>query len=159
MARHTAFESCDALAGMPPAQTSTPSSFTQSATSEDSDDELRQVARVIFDFSPTSEFELGVSGAFYFHCRPTNVLTKYMVEGATVTIVEPDDGSGWVKVASAGGKNGLVPASYLELGGPLSTGPAPPPSHQGSGQFGEHQRECHGEEYERLLTSASYICI
>lgn len=31
-----------------------------------------------------------------------------------VHIVEPDDGSGWVKVVDEDGDRGLVPASYLE---------------------------------------------
>ncbi|KAI1389638.1 FCH-domain-containing protein [Hypoxylon trugodes] len=35
-------------------------------------------------------------------------------DGREVTIVEPDDGSGWVKVR-AGYKEGTVPASYLEI--------------------------------------------
>ncbi|KAI1418520.1 FCH-domain-containing protein [Hypoxylon sp. FL1857] len=35
-------------------------------------------------------------------------------EGREVTILEPDDGSGWVKVR-AGYKEGIVPASYLEI--------------------------------------------
>lgn len=35
-------------------------------------------------------------------------------EGREVVILEPDDGSGWVKVR-AGYKEGLVPASYLEV--------------------------------------------
>ncbi|KAI0849272.1 FCH-domain-containing protein [Daldinia vernicosa] len=35
-------------------------------------------------------------------------------EGREVIILEPDDGSGWVKVR-AGYKEGLVPASYLEI--------------------------------------------
>ncbi|KAI0019326.1 FCH-domain-containing protein [Xylariomycetidae sp. FL0641] len=35
-------------------------------------------------------------------------------EGRDVTVLEPDDGSGWVKVR-AGYKEGLVPAAYLEI--------------------------------------------
>lgn len=35
-------------------------------------------------------------------------------EGREVTILEPDDGSGWMKVR-AGSKEGLVPASYVEV--------------------------------------------
>lgn len=74
-----------------------PSSFVQSAAAEEpGKEESFPAARVLFDFSPTSEFELEVS------------------EGAMVHIVEPDDGSGWVKVADEDGDRGLVPASYLE---------------------------------------------
>ncbi|KAF2181964.1 FCH-domain-containing protein [Zopfia rhizophila CBS 207.26] len=35
-------------------------------------------------------------------------------DGRDVTILEPDDGSGWMKVR-AGSKEGLVPASYVEI--------------------------------------------
>jgi hypothetical protein len=37
-----------------------------------------------------------------------------IADGRDVTILEPDDGSGWMKVR-AGGKEGLVPASYVEI--------------------------------------------
>ncbi|KAJ4370116.1 Protein BZZ1 [Didymella sp. IMI 355093] len=37
-----------------------------------------------------------------------------VADGRDVTILEPDDGSGWMKVR-AGGKEGLVPASYVEI--------------------------------------------
>jgi len=50
----------------------------------------------MFDFTPTSEFELGVH------------------DGMSVRILEPDDGSGWVKVADQNGNSGLVPASYIQ---------------------------------------------
>ena len=64
-------------------------------------------------------------------CRP------YLVpEGATVRVVEEDDGSGWVKVADEDGGQGLVPASYIDA--PDAT-PAPKPDagqSVGSGQFG-----------------------
>ncbi|KAK8089894.1 Protein BZZ1 [Apiospora hydei] len=50
-------------------------------------------------------------------------------EGRDVTILEPDDGSGWVKVR-AGYKEGLVPATYLEI---LPSAPtAIAPQHTGS---------------------------
>lgn len=32
-----------------------------------------------------------------------------------MTIVEEDDGSGWVKVADEKGAHGLVPATYIEI--------------------------------------------
>ncbi|GLB45480.1 putative fes/CIP4, and EFC/F-BAR homology domain containing protein [Lyophyllum shimeji] len=77
--------------GKPPSA----SSFVQS-TAEESSEESYPIARVLFDFAPTSEFELGVS------------------EDDIVHVMEPDDGSGWVKVVDKRGRNGLVPASYLE---------------------------------------------
>lgn len=85
----------------PPPSAATPSSFVTAQEPEDNEDDY-QSARILFDFSPGSEFELGVS------------------EGNVVYILEPDDGSGWVKVSpspTGAGKNGLVPASYVELVG------------------------------------------
>jgi len=96
-----------------PSQAPTPSSFV---ASDDQHEQSYPPALVLFDFAPTSEFELEVS------------------EGATVHVMEPDDGSGWVKVIDARGRAGLVPSSYLEHN-------TPPPTHQtpgtqgGSGQY------------------------
>lgn len=50
------------LPGLPP-QAPTASSFVQSVASEESYEESYPTARVLFDFTATSEFELGVSGA------------------------------------------------------------------------------------------------
>ncbi|KAL9108522.1 MAG: hypothetical protein Q9227_006737 [Pyrenula ochraceoflavens] len=36
-------------------------------------------------------------------------------EGRDIIIVEPDDGSGWMKVRTTAGAEGLVPASYVEV--------------------------------------------
>ncbi|KAI0061488.1 hypothetical protein BV25DRAFT_1805486 [Artomyces pyxidatus] len=77
--------------------TPTPSSFAQSDLH--SHTEEPQAARVVFDFTPTSPFELAVH------------------EGDTVRIVEEDDGSGWVKVSDNRGGKGLVPASYIDYTG------------------------------------------
>jgi hypothetical protein len=35
-------------------------------------------------------------------------------EGVSLDVLEPDDGSGWVKVSDGQG-SGLVPATYLEI--------------------------------------------
>ncbi|OCL01181.1 FCH-domain-containing protein [Cenococcum geophilum 1.58] len=45
-------------------------------------------------------------------------------EGRDVSVLEPDDGSGWIKIR-AGSKEGLVPAAYVEI---LSL--TPPPSNR-----------------------------
>ncbi|TFK39041.1 hypothetical protein BDQ12DRAFT_712547 [Crucibulum laeve] len=96
MSRSSTITSNNSL-GVSSAIAPAPSSFVQSAVSEDSlNEESHPVARVVFDFKATSEFELGVS------------------EGTTVHVLEPDDGSGWVKVLDAAGSSGLVPATYLE---------------------------------------------
>ncbi|KAK7690386.1 hypothetical protein QCA50_007044 [Cerrena zonata] len=103
------------------AMSSTPSSFAQTDPSL-SHEETYPAARVVFDFSPTSPFELSVS------------------DGDLVQVIEEDDGSGWVKVADRTGGRGLVPASYIELTeDTAATAPDPPTrgpvSSQGSGQF------------------------
>ncbi|KAG8707190.1 hypothetical protein FRC08_000657 [Ceratobasidium sp. 394] len=68
-------------------------------------------AKVLYSYSASGEFEVSVT------------------EGSTLDVVEPDDGSGWVKVRNEQGAEGLIPASYTEI---LSRSPivkrrAPPP--------------------------------
>ena len=61
----------------------------------------------------------------------------HSIEGATVHVVEEDDGSGWVKVIDNHGGKGLIPASYLETADVKSLEPSggePRPS----GQSGRH---------------------
>ncbi|KAJ7781755.1 hypothetical protein DFH07DRAFT_791366 [Mycena maculata] len=96
----------------------TPSAFAQSVA-EGSYEESYQSARMLFDFTPTSEFELQVA------------------EGTSVQVLEPDDGSGWVKV-SDGQNAGLVPASYVEYEDADTDTDATPTgsaSGEGSGQY------------------------
>jgi hypothetical protein len=69
-------------------------------------------------------------------CRPS-ALTPSVLEGASVRVIEEDDGSGWVKVVDEDGGRGLVPASYIESAGVTQAdSPGSGPS-LGSGQFGE----------------------
>ncbi|KAJ8080417.1 Protein BZZ1 [Marasmius tenuissimus] len=86
----------------PKLEAPTPSSFVHPSESE------RVItypkAMIIYDFVATSEFELSVTN------------------GSTVHVLEPDDGSGWVKVADSRGADGLVPASYLNHEGAQSAG-------------------------------------
>ncbi|TBU61870.1 hypothetical protein BD310DRAFT_872749 [Dichomitus squalens] len=74
--------------------TPTPSSFSPSTHSAE---ESGPAARVLFDYTPTSPFELAVFAESIVH------------------VLEEDDGSGWVKVADDSGGKGLVPASYIEV--------------------------------------------
>ena len=53
-----------------------------------------------------------------------------------VSVVEPDDGSGWVKVVDVSGKSGLVPASYIEAAEEEVATPAAQ-QHYGSGKYGQ----------------------
>jgi hypothetical protein len=141
-------------------KTPTPSSFVQG-------DALHGYpsARVAFDFSASSPFELSVSGKCIIllnACHLMNMNTRFLVhsiEGATVHVVEEDDGSGWVKVTNNHGGKGLIPASYLETADvkslELSGGSEEP---RGSGQFGRHNSALGPTERRvTLLSSASGI--
>ncbi|CAE6398076.1 unnamed protein product [Rhizoctonia solani] len=67
-------------------------------------------AKVLYSYAATSEFEVSIT------------------EGTTIQVVEPDDGSGWVKVVNEQGVEGLVPATYIEVVTPaLNKRRAPPP--------------------------------
>jgi len=63
-----------------------------------------QKAKVLFKYDATSAGELSV--------KPSDVLT----------VVEPDDGSGWI-VGRVGRDEGLVPASYVEIQSAETTAP------------------------------------
>ncbi|EIW81337.1 hypothetical protein CONPUDRAFT_82321 [Coniophora puteana RWD-64-598 SS2] len=80
----------ETLTNAEPGDIPTPSSFINFTK------ETQASARMLFDFSASSPFELSVT------------------DGAIVHVLEEDDGSGWVKVADQTGGKGLVPASYLE---------------------------------------------
>jgi len=112
----------------------TASSFTQSIIHNIPEAEF-PVVRLIYDFTPTSPFELAVH------------------EGATVRVVEEDDGSGWVKVADEDGGQGLVPASYIEA---ADATPAPNLSAGqsiGSGQFVRGLYDYHSKGQDELDVS------
>ncbi|KAI3616200.1 hypothetical protein WG66_014005 [Moniliophthora roreri] len=100
-------------------ETPTPSSFVQSSSEKEI--EAYPKARMIYAYVATSEFELSVS------------------DGASVSVLEPDDGSGWVKVADGRGAKGLVPASYLELEEETESSPTVSAAQLGTGRYGKHQ--------------------
>ena len=62
-------------------------------------DESKQKGKMLYSFQASSGEEVSI------------------YEGAEFTILEPDDGSGWVKIKpeSFGSSSGIVPASYVEL--------------------------------------------
>ncbi|KAG8762430.1 hypothetical protein FRC11_009461 [Ceratobasidium sp. 423] len=67
-------------------------------------------AKVLYSYGASGEFEVSIT------------------EDTTVQVVEPDDGSGWVKVVNEQGAEGLVPATYIEVIAPaLNKRRAPPP--------------------------------
>ncbi|KAI0287946.1 hypothetical protein BC826DRAFT_1168600 [Russula brevipes] len=95
------------------------------------------VLRVIYDFTPTSPFELAVH------------------EGTSVRVIEEDDGSGWVKVVDEDGGRGLVPASYVESADASQT-PGPGPdigSPPGTGQFVRGLYDYHSQGPDELDVS------
>jgi hypothetical protein len=84
----------------------------------------------VFDFNASSPFELSVSGTFIlsFYEQQLNYLS---VEGTKVRILEPDDGSGWVKISNdETGDSGLVPATYVK--GDNAEDDDAPPTQSGS---------------------------
>jgi len=88
----------------------------------------------MFDFTSTSEFELSVSGNYSLSFVVSLLCTNITLEGDSVNVLEPDDGSGWVKVTNTRGAGGLVPASYLDFDGAEASTPT---NQQGSGQYGK----------------------
>ena len=123
--------------------TPTLSSFTQSSPHTIPETEF-PVVRVIYDFTPTSPFELAVHGQSYLCFEPCCCslppgypLTCLILEGATVRVIEEDDGSGWVKVLDEGGGRGLVPASYVESADASRAPESGAGRPIGSGQFGK----------------------
>lgn len=118
-------------------ETPTPSSFTQVDAPHG-----HSQARVAFDFTASSPFELSVSGK-YLLMNVRHVMNIWFLihcaEGTTVRVTEEDDGSGWVKVIDNHGGKGLVPASYLEAADVKSLGPSGSSEEpRSSGQFGRH---------------------
>ena len=68
----------------------------------------------MFDFNASSPFELSVCGTSIpsYYEQHLNYLS---LEGTRVRILEPDDGSGWVKIINdETGDSGLVPATYVK---------------------------------------------
>ena len=105
---------------------------------------------MVFDFTPTSPFELSVKGEIL---RTPEVLARshiasFVSEGSVVRILEDDDGSGWVKVIDDSGGKGLVPASYVQALDPDSEDVGSPAAHvstqpQGSGKRGNEPSAFH----------------
>lgn len=54
-------------------------------------------------------------GKMLYAYQATNAEETTVSESTTFTLLEPDDGSGWIKIRPASGSLGLVPASYASL--------------------------------------------
>lgn len=125
-----------------------PTSTSLSSPQTSNEDERLPSVRMIYSFSPTSPYELAVTGQLlcsFSFAKLTRTLHLF-TEGAVVGVVEDDDGSGWIKVRNDQGEKGLVPATYVEPIG-ASTSPvidttskpkqkAGAPSNLGSGVYG-----------------------
>ncbi|KAL3476892.1 hypothetical protein BJX99DRAFT_227105 [Aspergillus californicus] len=72
--------------------------------------------------APSSSRSNEPRGKMLYPYQATGADEVNVQDGEEVTIVEPDDGSGWMRVRSESSAEGLVPASYVEV---LA---APPPS-------------------------------
>lgn len=88
----------------------TPSSFAP----QFEDNSLAMYGTVVFDFNAASPFELSVCGTSIPPYDEQH-LNYSSLEGTRVRILEPDDGSGWVKITNdETGDSGLVPATYVK---------------------------------------------
>lgn len=69
------------------------------------DQEEHQMGKMVYTYQATNDGEVSIS------------------EGQEFTLLEPDDGSGWIRIKSSGfgGNSGLVPASYADLTAPAAT--------------------------------------
>lgn len=89
------------LQAAPPRRAVPPPFSTGSAASapQSSSASSEPTATLLYDYAAATSFELTVSAS------------------DVVRVVEPEDESGWVKVRTMNGMVGLVPGSYLQLGG------------------------------------------
>ncbi|KAM0555142.1 hypothetical protein ACHAPJ_006494 [Fusarium lateritium] len=90
--------------------------ITDSGNATNGGEKEEKKGRMLYSFEATGDGELTVH------------------DGRDVILLEPDDGSGWVKVR-AGYKEGLVPASYVELTTVTAAPSAPAPSARPSSTY------------------------
>ena len=81
----------------------------------------QQKAKALYQYDATSPDELSI--------KPSDNLT----------VIEPDDGSGWI-VAKLGSKQGIVPAAYVEMAAETKKGP-PVPRRRGGKKTGEEPKK------------------
>ncbi|KAL4964848.1 putative actin polymerization protein Bzz1 [Aspergillus stella-maris] len=66
-------------------------------------------------FAPAPQKSSEPRGKMLYPYQATGADEVTVQEGEKVSILEPDDGSGWMRVRSESSAEGLVPASYLEV--------------------------------------------
>lgn len=79
------------------------------SSSNNNNDRNEKRGKMLYTFEANGEGELSVQ------------------EGREVVLMEPDDGSGWIKV-KAGYKEGIIPASYVDFASPMPPATARPSS-------------------------------
>ncbi|CDR48774.1 RHTO0S20e01112g1_1 [Rhodotorula toruloides] len=96
-----------ASSAAPPRRTVPPLTSSSPAITPQPQSSHTETATLLYPYEAQSSFELSVDA------------------GAVVEVVEPEDENGWVKVrVPADGRVGLVPASYIQLGGAVGNGSA-----------------------------------
>ncbi|BGP11829.1 Protein BZZ1 [Rhodotorula toruloides] len=96
-----------ASSAAPPRRTVPPLTTSSPATTPQPQSSPTETATLLYPYEAQFSFELSVDA------------------GAVVEVVEPEDENGWVKVrVPADGRVGLVPASYIQLGGAVGNGSA-----------------------------------
>jgi len=167
-------------------------------TEEDDEDEAGggggSKATVMFDFTASSEFEISLTSEFCFFSfsfslpfpllsfrEPTLLSSSlpfyytFSTAGESVTILEEDDGSGWLKVLDSQGGKGLCPVTYVKVSEPslassssirgsatsiptraamIAPMSASVPVSQGSGKFGTFPRDATSSSFLSLSLSS-----
>ena len=103
----SSLESSTAAGGGPPRRSVPPAFGSERSPASPSPPALpaqtspaQQTATLLYDFTASSELELSVGA------------------GEVVEVLQPEDASGWIKVRLPGdGREGLVPANYMQMGG------------------------------------------
>ncbi|KAL7276413.1 Protein BZZ1 [Rhizina undulata] len=90
--------------------------------------------------SPTRAITERLSGTMLYAYTAAGDDEISVDSGVEVTIIEPDDGSGWIRIR-AGFKSGLVPASYVEVSDSAPPIPPRPSSVQSSMSMGSIKKK------------------
>lgn len=89
-------------------------------------------AKMLYGHEASTPFEVSVPGMIFLYRRVlllhlTDKSFRLDSESAVVSVITPDDGSGWIKVETQDRRQGLVPATYVEFVTLDSAENSPPP--------------------------------